>query len=314
MCQPTWTALALSLGLLLPGAADAQQQFRRVKIDREKDIQVGFQNVNRSSDAFGFKAGMWTPVLIKFTDDEDGNFRFPVEVDGSIKGEITVEVADNDGVHNTYSQKFSIGPNEPLQVLTYTKVSSTGPELKVTIKSGDKKITLVNTLYQAMDVGSHMYLALGDNLLDLNEALVLMANPNARNDPNSTKDTKPRYAVFENDVKNLPALWFGYDPVDLAILTTANDKFVDRLLSDRQSSPQLAAVAEWVRRGGRLVISVAPSSREKVHRLLASPAWQPALPPVLTVDSKAYNITNLDDFNNWVRAQGQRLNPKAKDG
>src|SRR5262249_10100348 len=173
MCQPTWTALALCLGLLWPGVADAQQQFRRVKIDREKDIQVGFQNVSKSSDAYGFKAGMWTPVLVKFTDDEDGNFRFPVEVDGSIKGEITVEVANTPGGTTPYSQKFSIGPNEPLQVLTYTKVSSTGPDIKVTIKSGDKKVTLVNTMYQAMDVGSHMYLALGDNLLDMNEALVL---------------------------------------------------------------------------------------------------------------------------------------------
>ena len=75
--------LALSLALLLPGIADAQQSFRRVKIDRG-DVQVGFQTVLRSSTTEGFKAGMWTPVLVKFNDDEDGNFRFPVEVDGSI--------------------------------------------------------------------------------------------------------------------------------------------------------------------------------------------------------------------------------------
>jgi len=51
-----WTALCLAL--LLPGAAQAQQQFRPVKIDRDKDIQVGFQNVSKSSDVYGFKAGL----------------------------------------------------------------------------------------------------------------------------------------------------------------------------------------------------------------------------------------------------------------
>src|SRR5438552_398135 len=196
----------------------------------------------------------------EFADDEDGNFRFPVEVDGSINGELTVEVADYDGVYNTYTQKFSIGPNEPLQVLTYAKVATTGPDVRITVKSGDRKITVVNSSHLAMDVGSHMYLALGDNLLDLHESLVLMANPQVKNDPNASQETRPRFAVAENDGKRPPAPWFGYEPVDLAILMTANDKLRDRLLSDRQSSPQLAALAEWVRRGGRLVISIAPSS------------------------------------------------------
>jgi len=235
-------------------------------------------------------------------------------VDGSINGELTVEVADYDGVYNTYTQKFSIGPNEPLQVLTYAKVATTGPDVRITVKSGDRKITVVNSSHLAMDVGSHMYLALGDNLLDLHESLVLMANPQVKNDPNASKDTRPRYAVYENDVKRLPALWFGYDPVDLAILMTANDKFVDRLLADRQSSPQLAALAEWVRRGGRLVISIAPSSREKVQRLLASPAWQPALPPVLTLDSKTYSLSNLDEFQQWATRGGQNQPLPGKQG
>jgi hypothetical protein len=315
MRHAPWIPLALCLALVLPGTAAAQQA-RRLKATRG-DVQIGFQPVARSAaDSYGFKAGLWSPVLVRFHDDEDeGNLVFPAGPGGRIEGELLVETTDSDGVKNIYPRKFILNPDDPPQVLSYVKVASTGPDVEVKVKIGTKTVSLGSTSYLAMDVGSHMYLSLGDNLLDLHEALMLMVNANAKNDPNATKETRPRYATYENDVKSLPDQWFGYQGVDLAILTTGNDKFLDRLVGDQQGTPQLAALADWVRRGGRLVISVAPGNREKVQRLLTSPAWSPALPPVMPAEVPAYNLTSLEGLRDWSAAGAKEpIRPRGKDG
>jgi hypothetical protein len=315
MRHAPWILLTLVSLFLAVAPADAQQA-RRVKLDKGR-VQVGFPNVSAADS--GFKPGLWVPVLVKFVEDEDGDIRLPVAVDGSIRGEIFVECADNDGVFNVYSQKFTIGPNESMQILTYVKVASTGPDLKITIKADGQTFPVSSTSYLALDVGQHLYLTLGDNPVDFYEALVRMNRaggnfnfqpgmPPPQVDP-AAKETKPRFAVYETNALNLPTLWFGYNAVDLAILVTTNEKFVDRLISERQSSPQLQALAEWVRRGGRLVVSVAPSNRDKVQRLLASPAWQPALPVVLAADSKTFKPADLNQLMQWSGQVGE-LPPK----
>ena len=140
----------------------------------------------------------------------------------------------------------------------------------------------------------------------------------AKKDDNQFNPNQPLHAAFENNVRNLPKLWFGFNAVDLAILTTSNGKFVDGFTGERQSSPQLEALAEWVSRGGRLVVSISPANREKVYRLLSAAAWHPALPPVLSLDSKTVELGALDDLRNWSNTGRGLLEPfqpkLSKDG
>src|SRR5262249_39554325 len=102
----------------------------------------------------------------------------------------------------------------------------------------------------------------------------------------------------------LPAQWFGYNGIDLLILTTGNDAFLKELLAPRNKE-RVSAIAEWVRRGGRLVVSVAPRNQERVHRLLKTPYWQPPLPQILPEDGAA-DIKSADTLEGWV---GQRTKP-----
>lgn len=309
MRHAPWFVLALVA--LWPDAAHAQQ-VRRFKVTAS-DVQVGFPTVSATSDVYGFKAGIWTPVLVRLTAAEDGNVNLPVEVDGSISGEMLIECADSDGVGNYYPQKFRLGPSDPLVVIGYTKASSSAPEIKISFNINGRKVVVANTTWPAIDVGGHLYLSLGDNLVDLYKGLVRLNNPFGQKNANAGQETRPRYAAYETDARNLPTNWFGYSAVDLAIMTTSNDKFLDRLIGDRQSSPQLAALATWVRQGGRLVVSVAPANREKVVRLLASPAWQPALPPVFTAESKTFTLGSLDGLRNWSNALNEPiLNAKGE--
>jgi hypothetical protein len=62
------------------------------------------------------------------------------------------------------------------------------------------------------------------------------------------------------DVNQLPDRWFGYDAVDLIVLNTAPgaDDFLERLFGGKQQgeSARRDALIEWIRRGGRLVVTV----------------------------------------------------------
>ncbi len=63
------------------------------------------------------------------------------------------------------------------------------------------------------------------------------------------------------DVDNLPDRWFGYETVDLVVLNTSpgHEQFLSRLFGETASPNHRAkreALLEWVRRGGRILISV----------------------------------------------------------
>src|SRR5206468_1263404 len=81
----------------------------------------------------------------------------------------------------------------------------------------------------------------------------------------------------ENEVERLPDAWYGYNGIDLVILLTGNDKFLTALNRD-ENSKRLRALAQWVRRGGRLVVPMSPATQPTVSALLKSPAWDPAIP------------------------------------
>mgnify|MGYP002780410096 CR=1 FL=1 len=89
----------------------------------------------------------------------------------------------------------------------------------------------------------------------------------------------------------LPDQWFGYAAADLIVLTTgsASNDFLTGLFSkdtSAENKAKLAALVEWVRRGGRLVVSVAGNAQ----MLTQFPAFQQLLPAKLN-DNPATTAT-----------------------
>jgi hypothetical protein len=307
--------MVLTATLLAADSAHAQAE-KRFKVDKNNGVQVGFQNVLKTTATDGFKAGMWTPVLVQLSEDPEGDIRLPVEKDDFVRGKVLVETADNDGVINTYPQEFNqrVDKDDPVvRVVAYTKVGSRGPDIKVSIQSGDQTYPAWSRSYNALQIGWHLYLTLGESLPDFRQSLEMLAAANAGNFDQqggmkkgggagspSDKTTVPRFAVFEDNVQLLPTQWFGYSAVDMAILPTNRTDFMKKLLgSDELGTEQLKALAEWVRRGGRLVISVAPANSELVSRFLTSKVWQPALPRVLRKESGTLKVQKLENLQNW---------------
>src|SRR5262249_6258226 len=112
-----------------------------------------------------------------------------------------------------------------------------------------------STQNEIISVRDVMYLTVGSRLPALKQALKHPEKPGAPGEVAEEEDESgsQRFAFVEN-VAGLPDRWFGYEGVDIVVLTTASDTFVDEL--PQMGKARRDALLDWVRRAGRLVLSV----------------------------------------------------------
>ena len=239
------TILFLLMTLALVPAAQAQPR-PHVAIEF---VRIGFPAGLDSTDpadvAQGqgtlFKSGFWTPVFVTIR----------AGADGSKPGRIVVESTDTDDVQNTYAVPVpALEQNDTITVQAFTKASGSAGELIIRLdeqvaETRFKTIIELKKSFTAMGPGEPLLLAVGSRMPGLRQNLAALFPPGANQD-------RLRVA-FADDGGSLPNRWFGYAPVDLVLLTTGNRKFVDGLLGEDRHYKE--ALAEWVRRGGHLVVS-----------------------------------------------------------
>ncbi len=258
---PAWLALALALGL----PALAQAQIPKVKITGVRAGFTGGVSADGQRKSSRLKTGLWAPVYI---DVQVGNERL-----GSGEYDLVVETTDSDDLQNVYVERRflpTMEPKESAMLLSYVRVGGSNSDVKVTVRSRYDGRTLSEMVlkankgdYAPLDSSRYVYLTLGGPLMGLKKALAQRAN-NPLNKELGDDDLEPeenwvrRFAVADA-VELLPTSWFGYQAADAVILATGSDKFVADLNRDNddQVKARLDALAEWVRRGGRLIITVA---------------------------------------------------------
>jgi hypothetical protein len=300
--------LALIVLLLQPAVAAAQSR-GWVNID---NVRIGFITVssepgdpvdpkNRMSY---FKSGAWTPVFVDITAGPQG-----LE-----KGVLTVEVADNDDIQNTYSVNLPrLDPRESFQAITYTKPGSGGQDIVVSIHEGNKTPVTHRRNYGQYDLLSlneMLYLTAGSRLPGLRRLANIInqegqqANQGGQQ-PNTVRSQyyHPRTA-FADDVEALPTRWFGYDAVDLVLLATGNVEFTTKLLDDRNHRRE--ALAEWVQRGGHLLISTG-KNQDVLAKLLEKMG-------VSLKVSGARPVDRLTEVESWAATQAPLQAKLTKDG
>jgi hypothetical protein len=113
------------------------------------------------------------------------------------------------------------------------------------------------------------------------------------------------------DVGMLPDHWFGYGAVDVMVLGTGANREFWEALGQPQHEKRRKAIAEWVRRGGRVILSVG-TNLDALDALKELKEMLPAnIPPggKKTVDQLSYN---------WWQARGSISKPngvlKYRDG
>jgi hypothetical protein len=229
--------LASALLLLLPGAGKAQPRIRL----RIESVQVGF---GPSPPIAEFKSGFWTPVYVTVMAGPEG----------TPKGDIIVESVDSDEVPNRYTAVLpQLGPNEQETILAFTKPGSMSSDITVRARIDDRIVASNESPYAALGLDQQLLLSVGSGLTGLRAAL----NPAAKgveDEAPFSRDNAPRRLAVVDDVRMLPNRWFGYESLDLLILSTGNRDFLTALLNEREGRKD--AIADWVRRGGRILISV----------------------------------------------------------
>jgi hypothetical protein len=294
----------LALCLLAPAVAAAQRG--KVSVD---EIRIGFSTAPEPGEPVDvknrmsyFKSGAWTPVYVDITAGPDG-----LE-----NGQLIVEVNDSDDIQSNYVVPLPrLDPREAFTAIAYAKPGSAGGGLVATVRVGDKRFFLKKSIeeYQSFGLDEVLYLTLGSRLPGLRRTVAAI-NESAI-EPQGPQQWKgffrPR-AAFVDDVELLPTRWYGYSSADLLILTTGNLDFVTKLLNDQKNRKQ--ALGEWVRRGGRLLISMG-RNQDVANKLLEQ--MQINLPVRITGTRP---VAKLDDVEEWskLRKLIPLQNRETKDG
>ncbi|MGL4419116.1 MAG: hypothetical protein ACRCZF_00495, partial [Gemmataceae bacterium] len=116
---------------------------------------------------------------------------------------------------------------------------------------------------RSRDVSRFMILSLGSKLPGFD--LPGSQNENANNiigDNRALRGGRIETGAI-TEINLLPDQWFGYEAADVVVLTTGavDNNFLNKLFADPNSRPRLDALLEWVRRGGKLIVSVGSNAQ-----------------------------------------------------
>lgn len=239
--------VCLATVLVLPGVAHAQAK-PKLQI---ADVRIGYPaGIGRETgERFQhFKAGSWTPVYVDVQASREGL----KGTEGRI--EIIVETPDCDDVLTNYSVAVALaplGPNEMFTVLTYAKPANNSDQITVSMRyNGEALGQSFKKQQVGLDSGQVLYLTIGSRLQNLGQS----RNDGEVFDLNNPWPNSRENVATIDTISQMPPHWFGYDGVDVVVLATGNKDFLKGLeLADPR---YLQALADWVKRGGHLVVSV----------------------------------------------------------
>jgi hypothetical protein len=249
--------------LLLPAAASAQRSPRE-KVDVQS-VRIGFPPGPTDAAEDGapaardslYKSGAWTPVYVTLVNI--GRYDPDPKKDGPAV--VIVETTDCDDTTNSYTVPVPAFDEEEglagqAKVVAYTRSGSRYGEFSIRVVAGGKDLCeprkpgvtgFPNA--EGLEPNQGLYLALGTRLPGLSGLGKVDRDPNQ---PANVVNGERKAAVaLLAGVSEMPAMWFGYNSADMVILATSDRNFGNALLNDRVRT---AALAEWVRRGGRLIV------------------------------------------------------------
>ena len=293
-------ALLAFAAVSLSGAARAQSLEYPIEIE---DVRVGLppgrfgaeKDVATQKPVNVVKRGVWAPVYLDFV--------LRKELAGGAK--LKIECNDGDELKTTLSVPLTASFNGLLPgaklksadfgYTAYLRAGDRGGDGKVSVVSNDAKETLLarpfplrNLLFR--DAANYVVLSLGSRLPGFDLPGDRSADASTRS---ALRNGRVEAAAITN-VADMPDQWFGYQACDLVVLTTgsATPQFLNDLFGDNAPEGNRLrrdALMEWVRRGGKLVVSVASNA----PTLVQYRQFQAILPAPLRTDPANAAVTAL---------------------
>jgi hypothetical protein len=217
---------------------------------RIEHVRVGLP---AGSEGGRSRHGAWAPVYVTL---QPGDHAI-----GADAFKVVVEATDSDDAHYHYTVAVpSLAAGAPAEVITYVRPGAFTNDFTVILQSAEGKTVQSVTVPlregegEVLAPADHLYLTLGARLPGLKQSLL---PPKSQDNPAEVEpaDEVVRGLAFIDAVGQMPDQWFGYEAADALILPTGNKDFIEKL-ADPASAGKRQALAEWVRRGGRLVLSV----------------------------------------------------------
>jgi hypothetical protein len=300
------TAAAL-FALLFAAPALAQREppvaFEDVRIGLPPGRFVDQRDSNQRGASI-IKRNTWAPIYVRL--------KLNREVRGGAK--LRVETTDADGLKTrlvvplikNLSDRLPGSMVEPSELgyVPYVRCGDQNGQISLTVLSdpadgGDPKAisdtyrTNYNNLLQFRDMSTYVVVSLGSRLpgFDLKDE---QGNPTANQSGRaSLRNGRVETSAITN-VREMPDHWFGYQAADLVVLTTgtAPNDFLDELFDPQiseQFRPRRDALLEWVRRGGKLVVSVGSNA----SKLAAFKLFQDMVPAPLKLDPPTAAVPEL---------------------
>jgi hypothetical protein len=297
---------------LVPSLAFAQAEKRLPP--EVKKFHIGFQTYHKEEQT-AYKVGLWTPVYVELFGGTDGIMARPDRDPPYLE----IETVDSEDVGTLIRIPVSIKPLESATIMGYVKTGRMGGgmnEVTVTLRANNNKYRPLSVdFFSTFDIDAHLYLTIGPKITDLYNAvrkIEKQGDEKENVDPRFEQMNSFRHVVYENKVERLPEVWFGYNSVDLIVLATGHREFLKGLNNDAK---RLGALAQWVRRGGRLIVPIAQTNQDVVAELLKSPVWDPPIPVVPPSSGVPLALRSLPGVATWGGVQDkpfQRADPNAK--
>jgi len=293
-------ALIASAMLALPGAVRAQSLEYPLEID---DVRVGLPpgrfgaelDASTQKAVHVVKRSTWAPVYF--------DFLLKKELAGGAK--LKIECSDADELKTTLYVPLTASFNGTLPgarlkstdfgYTPYLRAGDRIGDCKISILTNDGKDDLLarpfivrNLAFR--DAANYVVLSLGSRLPGFDLPGDRTANASARS---ALRNGRVEAAAITS-VADMPDQWFGYQACDLVVLTTgsATPQFVNDLFGDNASEANRVrreALMEWVRRGGKLVVSVGSNAQTLVQYR----QFQAILPAPLKTDPAVTTVTTL---------------------
>lgn len=238
MIRPALAAILLGLLAAVPLAAQ----------DRPPEI-VGV----RVGLGGAYKAGLWTPVEVTL---RGGN--------QPVAGQLVLIAPDGDGVPCRVStppdQPCRIAPDQLARAVVHVRFGRHESGLTVELRdrdgvvatrvfqAGEKKEDKNVIFPPAISSQESLIAVVGREGMGVEEAISLLR-------PQSGEGAR---IVRLDDCAQLPDRWYGYEGVDLLVVSTSRPEVFADL---RPDGPRVAALEEWVRMGGTLALSVGRSGK-----------------------------------------------------
>jgi hypothetical protein len=189
-----------------------------------------------------YKVGSWTPVEVELKGGKE-----------PLTGIVTVNVPDGDGVPTTVAsiRPVAIEPGKTTTSRLFVRPGQSYGSLQVQVLTTEGKVAASKVFFSGMNPGGNT-IAFG--LPATNRMIVEFGPPLSlaefivNENPDELSQTR---LARVDDAADLPTEWYGYEGVDMVVLSTSRP---DLYRPFTQSPARIAALRRWVQMGGKLVI------------------------------------------------------------